>query len=325
MPRLSITRLSVVAQASGGPRDAALSTATPATQAYIAAVEAADGQQLENGVLAAAVDFVNYREPLGGVCCLNFGRTLTSVLIPIVGAAPTGANLVNGDYINGAVHLNGTTKRITVNRNNNADPQDSRHGAVYLMQMLFPIRAALTVLFGGVSNGSTGVSVPSTTAASLLRNRNVSNADADYTLPQQAVVPAGLVATVRSGAAGYDVRVGGVVVPVTAASVSPADEAINVGANPAGTEHSALRVGGYSFGGNVDTAELNARMLAALNAVGLARFTPVVAAGVFDSILGGSYLRTGPFGSPFNIGTAGALDFGVSPPDAVHLPSGSIL
>lgn len=49
--------------------------------------------------------------------------------------------------------------------------------------------------------------------------------------------------------------------------------------------------------------------------------TPILP-GVFASALGGNYVR--PTGG-FRIGAAGARDFGISPPDAIHLPSGSLV
>ena len=105
----------------------------PATNAWLAAVEAADGQLLENGVYNAMGAFGDYRIPLGGACCLMAGAlTLAGALVPMVGAGPTEVNFVSEDYdrTTGLVG-DGSTKYLNSNRNNNADGQDSRHIAVY--------------------------------------------------------------------------------------------------------------------------------------------------------------------------------------------------
>jgi hypothetical protein len=73
-------------------------------QAYITAVEAADGQALEQGVKDAITDFVTGCQEDGiwsaiKACCIMAGaRTLAGALVPLVGAAPTNVGFVAGDY-----------------------------------------------------------------------------------------------------------------------------------------------------------------------------------------------------------------------------------
>jgi hypothetical protein len=108
--------------------------------AYIAAVEAADGQALESGVKFAIKNFVlcckqdGIWDAIKASCILAGARTLDGALVPLVGAAPTNAGglFVSDDY-NRKTGLvgDGSTKYLDSNRANNADPQNSKHTAIY--------------------------------------------------------------------------------------------------------------------------------------------------------------------------------------------------
>ena len=105
---------------------------------YVAAVEAADGEELEYGVAKAINDFVvgcksdGIWNAIKASCILAGARTLNGALVPLTGGAPTNNNFVSADYDRetGLVG-NGSTKYLNSNRNNNADPQNSKHLAVY--------------------------------------------------------------------------------------------------------------------------------------------------------------------------------------------------
>jgi hypothetical protein len=102
--------------------------------AYVLAVEAADGQRLEDGVISAYESFItgcktdSIWAALKASCILAGARTLPGALVPLVGTAPTNNNFVSADY-NRKTGLagNGSTKNLNPNRNNNADPQNSKH------------------------------------------------------------------------------------------------------------------------------------------------------------------------------------------------------
>jgi len=110
----------------------------PEAVEYVAAVEAADGQDLEFGVARAINDFVlgckndGIWSAIKASCILAGARTLNGALVPLVGAAPTNFNFVAGDY-NRETGLvgDGSTKYLDCNRNNNADPKDNQHFSVY--------------------------------------------------------------------------------------------------------------------------------------------------------------------------------------------------
>jgi hypothetical protein len=103
--------------------------------AYIAAVEAADGQALESGVKFAIKNFVlcckqdGIWDAIKASCILAGARTLAGALVPLAGTAPTNVGpFVSGDY-NRKTGLagNGSTKYLNSNRLSSADPQDSFH------------------------------------------------------------------------------------------------------------------------------------------------------------------------------------------------------
>lgn len=108
-------------------------------QACITAVETADGQALETAVKDAINAFVvgckadSNWTAIKASCILAGARTLAGALVPLVGAAPTNFNFVSADYNRKTGLLgNGSTKYLNTNRNNNADPQNSKHLAVYV-------------------------------------------------------------------------------------------------------------------------------------------------------------------------------------------------
>lgn len=100
---------------------------------YIYRVQNADGQDLEEGVIAAVLKFVagcktdGIWDAIKSCCVMAGARTLDGALIPLKGSDPTNVNFTPADY-NRKTGLKGDgTKHIDSNRNSNADPQDSRH------------------------------------------------------------------------------------------------------------------------------------------------------------------------------------------------------
>ena len=107
------------------------------TTSYIAAVEAADGQALEDSIKTAYTDFIvgckadGIWNAIKASCILAGARTLNGALVPLVGTAPTNFNFVSGDYIRKTgLRGNGTTKYLNSNRSNNSDPQNNTHLSV---------------------------------------------------------------------------------------------------------------------------------------------------------------------------------------------------
>ena len=111
----------------------------PEAVSYVAAVEAADGQELEFGVAKAINDFVlgckndGIWDAIKASCILAGARTLSGALVPLVGTAPTNFNFVEADYNRKNGLTAGSSKYINSQRANDADPQNNNHNSVYVV------------------------------------------------------------------------------------------------------------------------------------------------------------------------------------------------
>jgi hypothetical protein len=260
-------------------RDIGLSAVPPTTldadaAAYIAAVEAADTEPLETGVRLAINDFVlgckddGIWAAIKASCILAGARTLTGALVPLVGAAPTNFNFASGDY-NRKTGLvgDGSTKYLDSNRNNNADPQNSRHAAVYVsvaptatafssyLSRGGSIDAGNTIMqIGGsaISGSSTGHLISKSSGSTVLRAGTSSQA-----------VSLGLKGVSRNISTSHTLRSGGSNFTVTDTSTSPLGGnvvvyAASVGATP--SAYNNARLSFYSIGESLDLALLDARV-----------------------------------------------------------------
>lgn len=126
---------------------------------YIYRVQAADGQDLEDSVISAMLKFVigcktdGIWNAIKASCVMAGARTLNGALVPLKGAAPTNFNFQSTDY-NRKTGLkgDGATKYLNSNRNNNADPQNSKH--LYVRGTTDTITSTGTAYFIGASSGS---------------------------------------------------------------------------------------------------------------------------------------------------------------------------
>ena len=232
----------------------------PDALAYITAVETADGEPLEPGVKAAINDFVvgckadAIWDALKASCILAGARTLNGCLVPLVGTAPTNFNFVTADY-NRKTGLkgDGSTKYLDSNRNNNADPQNRQHLA------LFRTEASS----GSVGNIGCGLNEDGATHITprqgndiLTRNRNNSF---DSSGDSSTWATLGLLAMNRSSSASYALRVGAEVFSISRVSEAPMNANILVfGRN--GEAQSDARAAFYSIGESIDLAALDARV-----------------------------------------------------------------
>ena len=234
---------------------------------YIEAVEAADTQTLETGVRYAINDFVigckndGIWDAIKASCILAGARTLNGALTPLVGTAPTNYNFVSGDYDRetGLVG-DGSTKYLDSNRNNNADPQDSSHQAVF-------ISTAHTLGSTGVYIGTTtanGASNIGQTAAPLIffRNRHIAGNDI-------AVVALNFAGHSRSTSSNYTMRANGANVIANLASDGLLNESLLIFARGAANFANG-RLAFYSIGEALDLALLDTRVTTLINAIGAA-------------------------------------------------------
>jgi hypothetical protein len=252
-------------------------------QAYLRAVETADNQgPLEQGVQQAVNQFVigckadGIWSAIKASCILAGARTLTGALVPLVGTAPTNFNFVSGDY-NRKTGLvgNGSTKYLNSNRNNNADPQNSKHVSV------FPTVATTGGNYmnsgaGGVA-GRTGIAfalaAPNETTAQTSIN-NLDSFDGGGNIPGAAVANK-LMGLTRSSSANFTARFNEVntlvntsIAPNGTTSTTPNNNNITIFARPATPVDlfSTPRLAFYSIGESLDLALLDARVTYLINA-----------------------------------------------------------
>ena len=235
----------------------------PDAKAYILAVEAADGQTLESGVKKAYNTFVKgcksdgIWDAIKASCIMAGARTLSGALVPLKGTAPTNYNFVSGDY-NRKTGLigNGTTKYLDSNRNNNADPQNSKHISAYRTE-------APTGISGGNGAGSLIGNITNQTGASWLFDNVSPSVDTircnstSSVLNLQYGAGATFVGASRSSSSTISYRFGGSTTSASNTSSAPSNENLVLYRF---TNYSSARIAFYSIGESVDLAKLDSRV-----------------------------------------------------------------
>ena len=228
----------------------------PDAKAYIAAVEAADNQALETAVKDAYTAFIvgcktdNIWNAIKASCILAGARTITGALVPLRGTAPTNFNFIGTDYNRKSGFLgNGSTKYLDSNRNNNADPQDSKHLAVW--------RTSATQQAGliGINTTTNGASwIYDGTSADTIRL----NVGTSIVLAAGAFPSTGFIGASRENSSQISYRLSGTTTTVSSASQTPLNENITVfrGVN----QYTASRMTFYSIGESLDLAALDSRI-----------------------------------------------------------------
>jgi hypothetical protein len=232
-------------------------------QAYIAAVEAADGQALEAGVKWNIDQFVRGCKADGiwtaikASCILSGARTLAGALIPLAGTAPTNVGpFVTGDY-NRKTGLvgNGSTKYLNSNRNNNVDPQDNNHNSIYITSITSGTQAYIGA---DPPTNSTGANNIGRTDTLFLRSRNASF------VPRTVPSVASLIGTSRATSASFVTRASGVNESHSQSSQTSYNGNVTIfatGANFLSTSRLAF----YSIGESLDLALLDTRITTLIN------------------------------------------------------------
>ena len=230
---------------------------------YILAVEAADGQELEAGVIAAVEAFVvgcksdGIWSAIKASCILAGARTLSGALVPLVGTAPTNNNFVTGDYNRETGLLgDGATKYINANRNHNLDSQNSHHAAVWATSIPATVQRNL---YGAAytSNSGSGIQIYTGTSYRLRSRSGV------FVRSVSNVTNAGLQGINRSASASYTFRSNLTDYTINTVSAAPASTASGIFANISTSNpsnHTASRVSFYSIGGALDLALLDTRV-----------------------------------------------------------------
>jgi len=242
----------------------------PDAVSYVAAVEAADGEELEYGVAKAINDFVvgcktdGIWDAIKASCILAGARTLAGALVPLVGTAPTNYNFVAGDY-NRETGLvgDGSTKYLDSNRNNNAEPQNNQHLGAFISET-------------GSSSFSRYMSGRSaaTSLGSSIFGKTGSNSEFYSRFDGSGFVTFDLFSSntfagiSRTSSTQFNYRLNGTTNTITDGSVTPANVNIHLFRNPDGSGQSDARLAFYSIGESLDLALLDTRVSNLITAIG---------------------------------------------------------
>jgi hypothetical protein len=242
----------------------------PDAAAYIAAVEDTDGQALEAAVVDAIDAFVvgckadGIWTAIKASCILAGARTLAGALVPLAGTAPTSFNFVDGDY-NRKTGLvgDGSTKYLDSNRNNNADPQNNNHNAVWLSTYT----SGDQYLIGSGSIAGSNFALARSNAA-FFRHRYDNTSNTESFAATGAQFSGGLFGMSRALSnvvnVSYRQNAGQVFSSNTEGSSFPANA--NVSLFRVGLPYSNTRLAFYSIGESLDLALLDARVTDLINA-----------------------------------------------------------
>jgi hypothetical protein len=187
---------------------------------------------------------------------------LAGALVPLVGAAPTNVSnlFVAGDYDRktGLVG-NGSTKYLSSNRANNADPQNSNHNAVYTTSINATSGAFIAA--EGTIAGTNFMAGGQTTPVATRSRTSTATTFASNPV-------AGLIGTSRAASGSYTIRCNGS--NATASVASAATEASSVlvfrRGNVANPAYGAHRIFFYSIGEFLNLALLETRLVTLSNA-----------------------------------------------------------
>jgi hypothetical protein len=240
---------------------------------YLQLVELADGQALEAGVRDAVIAFVagcksdGIWNAIKASCILAGARTLSGALVPLKGGAPTNSNFVAGDY-NRKTGLigNGTNKYLDSNRNNNADPQNNQHLAVWVSSSGQEQSLYISSSVGTAGSGASGFGLW-TGNYLFFRSRS----DAAAALSNGSGSSTGLIGISRSSSAAYSYRAAQTNYTSNTTSSTPRNGNLMVFAEDGSTSYrSSSRLAFYSIGESLNLASLESRVTTLINAFGAA-------------------------------------------------------
>jgi hypothetical protein len=242
-------------------------------QAYINAVEAADGASLEPEVKVAIFSFITECKLDGtwnaikASCILAGARTLAGALVPLVGAAPTnvGGLFVAGDY-NRKTGLvgNAGSKYLLSNRFENSDPQNNFHISTYVTQAdtNYALAPARFLMGTGRSDFNCFSHLLVSSSAIIARVKT----GAGVTIGGTFASMLGFIGASRSAVNSYGLRRGNNTLPASDASASPSTNNIAIFRDSQLIQPTNARLAFYSIGESLDLALLDTRVTALINA-----------------------------------------------------------
>jgi hypothetical protein len=248
-----------------------LATIDPVAVAWRSAVIAA-GSSVDGGVVNAVSRFAKgckadgIWDAMKSVVLLAGAETLDGAIVPVKGLAPTAYNAANALYSKtSGLKGDGSTFYLDSNRNNNADPQNSKHASVYATALPasgsneFP-----RMLSSGNSSSQDTMLHRNQNAGALIVNCNASSFDTP-------AATAGFLGVSRSLSGQYNFRGNGITTLFNRNSGTPRDADIFLYNDPSlpANGFADARLAFYSIGESLDLALLDARVSALMTDLGV--------------------------------------------------------
>jgi len=244
----------------------------PEAVSYVAAVEAADGQELEFGVARAINDFVvgckqdKIWDAIKACCILAGARTTNGALVPLVGTAPTPNNFdlvgdTDYDRKTGLVG-DGSTKYLNSNISLIDIPVSSTSASVYISQ------AATTGTYLGSNYGGGGKDFLTILPVPSFNTMGFSSRE-DGILQTGASTATGFAGSDRSSTSSFTARVQGSNASFTRTAQTARDSQVLIFARnqtPV-SNHGDGRLAFYSIGESLDLAALDTRVSNLITAI----------------------------------------------------------
>ena len=247
----------------------------PDAQAYITAVEAADGQALETAVRDAINAFVVGCKADGiwlaikASCILVGARTLAGALVPLVGPAPTNIGLSDYNRKTGLIGTAASSNRLISNYTIPSANQDNAHGAVWVSSQMVPFNR---IIFGNADGSHFGMYPATVNTATIACNSGNVNNNVNITGIGGST---GFWGIARNSSITINYKIAANTGSVSRVSATPQSAAVSLFAGtPVGESYpsypSNARLAFYSIGEAVDLALLDARVAALINALAAA-------------------------------------------------------
>lgn len=203
-----------------------------------------------------------YYSAIKASCLLCAWDNLAGALTPIVGTAPTNNNFVSGDYSRTTGLLgDGSTKWLNSNRNNNAEPQNSRH--MYFYMSAADTTTAVTTQYIGTNINAAGSMIQKLVASGTLHGYRSASAQSSRTV-SRAIGGWGVS---RSVSTGINRMAAGSLDTATIASASPTSIPIGVFANGTGALTTNARLSFYSIGEFLSLTAINADIATLMSSI----------------------------------------------------------
>jgi hypothetical protein len=239
---------------------------------YIEAVEAADGEPLEQDVVTALEVFIlgckvdGIWDSIKASCILAGARTLSGAIVPLKGNAPT--NTISSYNYNrkSGFKRTSTAGSFNTSRNNNSDLQNNRHLAIFITETTSVSGRMALIGAGYGEQGGTYIASSNEFTAQRYYVASSTRSTGDFTQYQTTIenTTTGFLSVSRSSSSQIEFRANSFTNILSGfhnPSTTPANKSVMLSSNinfetQGGTQRTAF----YSIGESIDLALLDNRV-----------------------------------------------------------------